>query len=546
MTTAADLNRTKMTATQAVMRNATLSESDKRQHIQTIQKLARDAGLDDAIKIARMEEVAGAAASGGAGGISKAGGGGGDNHETDASSDTGSTGSSSDDDASSISSADVGKAKMKATQDIMRNTTLNQAEKPGLIRRVQAVAADDSLSNSVKVRRMQNLAEGKDEEEGDNTNTSDEGSDADGSDVSDADVAKAKMKATQDIMRNTALNQAEKPQLIRKVQAVASDSALSNGAKVQQMEQLAEGKDDAASASSPSSSQPSSPPKDVSDADVNKAKMEATQKIMRDTALNQAEKPKMIREVQAICSDGSLDNGTKVDRVQDILDKAGGAASSPPSSSAADDSDVAKKSAAPDVGEEKEAEDDDDDDEPVEDVDLTAFKSEVIQGLIKNRSIPGEEKQAKIRAAHAVVLNRTYDDFEKIRRLRKIQKGKDVVEPIGESVFAPLPEAGAMAAAPEEAPAPTAGHGTADERLRAKMSGGAGGGAQAGVSTNSTANDRLRAKMQGGAAAGGGAGGAAPGVSVGSTANDRLRGKFSILCFHISPSAFPPLNRILP
>ena len=542
MTTAADLNRTKMTATQAVMRNATLSESDKRQHIQTIQKLARDAGLDDATKIARMEEVAGAAASGGAGGISKDGGGGGDNHETDASSDTGSTGSSSDADASSTSSADVGKAKMKATQDIMRNTSLNQAEKPGLIRKVQAVAADDSLSNCLKVRRMQNLAEGKDEEEGGNTNTSDGESDADGSGVSDADVAKAKMKATQDIMRNTTLNQAEKPQLIRKVQAVASDSALSNGAKVQQMQQLAEGKDDG-SAASPSSSQPPSPPKDVSDADVNKAKMEATQKIMRDTALNQAEKPKMIREVQAICSDGSLANGTKVDRIQGILTKAGGAASSASASPAAgDDADVAKKSAAPDVGEEKVAEaDDDDDDEPVENVDLTAFKSEVIQGLIKNKSIPGEEKQAKIRAAHAVVLNRTYDDFEKIRRLRKIQKGKDVVEPIGESVFAPLPEAGAMAAAPEEAPAPTAGHGTADERLRAKMSGGAGGGGpQAGVSTNSTANDRLRAKMQGGASTGGGAGGAAPGVSVGSTANDRLRGKFSTLCFHLLPSSFPP------
>ena len=542
--TAADLNRTKMTATQAVMRNATLSESDKRQHIQTIQKLARDAGLDDATKIARMEDVAASAASGGGGGLNK-GGSGGDNHETDASSDTGSTGSSSAaDSSSSVSSADVGKAKMKATQDIMRNTTLNQAEKPGLIRKVQAVAADDSLSNSVKVRRMQNLAEGKEDDEGDdNTNTSDEGSDADGGDVSDADVAKAKMKATQDIMRNTTLNQAEKPQLIRKVQAVASDSALSNGAKVKQMQQLAEGKGDA-SASSPSSSQPSSPPKDVSDADVNKAKMEATQKIMRDTALNQAEKPKMIREVQAICSDASLDNGTKVDRIQDILNKVEGA----PSSAAKDDADVAKKSAAPDVGEEEEAEDDDDDDdEPVEDVDLTAFKSEVIQGLIKNKSIPGEEKQTKIRAAHAVVLNRTYDDFEKIRRLRKIQKGKDVVEPIGESVFAPLPEAGAMAAAPEEAPAPTAGHGTADERLRAKMSGGAGGGgAQAGVTTNSTANDRLRAKMQGGAAAGGGAGGGAPGVSVGPTANDRLRGKFSILCFHLSPSAFPPLNRILP
>ena len=272
---------------------------------------------------------------------------------------------------------------------------------------------------------------------------------------------------------------------------------------------------------------------------------------MRDTTLNQAEKPRMIREVQAICADGSLDNATKVDKIQGILnDKGtGGAASSSPSSSPATADEDAKKSAAPDVGEEKvaeDSEDDDDDDEPVEDVDLTAFKSEVIQGLIKNKSIPGEEKQAKIRAAHAVVLNRTYDDFEKIRRLRKIQKGKDVVEPIGESVFAPLPEAGAMAAAPEEAPAPTAGHGTADERLRAKMSGGAGGGAQAGVSTNSTANDRLRAKMQGGAAAGGGAGGAAPGVSVGSTANDRLRGKFSILCFHISPSAFPPLNRILP
>ena len=250
----------------------------------------------------------------------------------------------------------------------------------------------------------------------------------------------------------------------------------------------------------------------------------------------------MIRDVQAICSDGSLDNSTKVDRIQEILNKAGGAASSPSSSGAVDLSDVVKKSAAPVVGEEKEAEDDDDDDddaEPVENVDLTAFKSEVIQGLIKNKSIPGEEKQAKIRAAHAVVLNRTYDDFEKIRRLRKIQKGKDVVEPIGESVFAPLPEAGAMTAAPEEAPAPTAGHGTADERLRAKMSGGAGGGAQAGVSTNSTANDRLRAKMQGGAAAGAAAGGgAAPGVSVGSTANDRLRGKFVSVCFHFSTSAF--------
>ena len=256
---------------------------------------------------------------------------------------------------------------------------------------------------------------------------------------------------------------------------------------------------------------------------------------MRDTALDQAAKPRMIREVQATCADASLDNGAKVDRIRDIVSSKAG----PPSPSAAaaaaapstDDAD-AKKSPA-DLGEEKEAEaddDDDDDDEPVDDVDLTAFKSEVIQGLIKNKGIAGEEKQAKIRAAHAVVLNPTYEDGEKIRRLRKIQRGKAVVEPIGESVFAPLPVPGAPSLAPpEEVAAPTASDGTADERLRAKMSGGAGGagggGGQAGVTTNSTANDRLRAKMQGGAAAGGAAGGVAPGVSAGSTANDRLRGK---------------------
>ena len=54
-----------------------------------------------------------------------------------------------------VADADVAKAKMKATQDIMRNTTLNQAEKPALIRRVQAVSADTDLGNGAKVRQMQ-------------------------------------------------------------------------------------------------------------------------------------------------------------------------------------------------------------------------------------------------------------------------------------------------------------------------------------------------------------------------------------------------------
>ena len=560
MPATADLNRTKMSATQSVMRNTSLTESAKRSHIQSIQRLARDAGLDDAEKVARMEEVAAAAAAGGVGVAAK--GGEADEEDTGSSTDERSSSSASTDDNdndnsddSSVSTADVGKAKMKATQDIMRNTSLNQAEKPGLIRKVQAVAADDKLSPEAKVRRMRNLADGRDEDEGAQVGGNDDAADSDSADadVSDADVAKAKMRATQDIMRNTTLDQAEKPALIRKVQAVSADANLANLAKVAQMQRLAEGKDggDApgSSSSSSSSSSPSSSPaptRDVSDADVNKAKMEATQKIMRDTSLNQAEKPKMIREVQAACADGSLDNGAKVDKIQGIVSKAGTPSPSTAAAAAAsstEDTD-AKKSPA-DLGEEKEAEagDDDDDDEPVDGVDLTAFKSEVIQGLIKNKGIAGEEKQAKIRAAHAVVLNRTYDDGEKIRRLRKIQRGKDVVEPIGESVFAPLPVPGApVLAAPEEVAAPTAGNGTADERLRAKMSGGAaggGGGGQAGVTTNSTANDRLRAKMQGGSAAAGGgaAGGAAPGVSVGSTANDRLRGKLFLLffSFYIGP-----------
>ena len=547
----ADLNRTKMAATQAVMRHTSLTESAKRQHIRTLQQLARDAGLDDASKIRRIEEVAAAVAAGGAGGaggVETGKGGAADDGEDTGSSTTderssssslASSGGNDDSDDTSVSSADVNRTKMQATQDIMRNTSLNQAEKPNLIRKVQAVAADDALSPEAKMTRMRSLANGRDEDAGAQVGGGN-GDDDKEADVPASDVAKAKMKATQDIMRNTTLNQAEKPALIRRVQAVSADRDLGNGAKVRQMQRLAEGNDGAATAtaigsSSSSSSSPAPTTRDVSDADVNRAKMEATQTIMRDTALDQAAKPRMIREVQATCADASLDNGAKVDRIRVIVSSKAG----PPSPSAAaaaaapstDDAD-AKKSPA-DLREEKEAEandDDDGDDEPVDDVDLTTFKSEVIQGLIKNKGIAGEEKQAKIRAAHAVVLNPTYEDGEKIRRLRKIQRGKAVVEPIGESVFAPLPVPGAPALAPpEEVAAPTAGNGTADERLRAKMSGGAGGagggGGQAGVTTNSTANDRLRAKMQGGAAAGGAAGGAAPGVSAGSTANDRLRGK---------------------
>ena len=532
-----------MSATQAVMRNTSLTESAKRQHIRTLQQLARDAGLDDAAKIARMEEVVAAVAGAGVGAVTGKGGAADDGEDTGSSTDERSSSSSASSSAdgdndnssvSSVSSADVNRTKMQATQDIMRNTSLNQAEKPNLIRKVQAVAADDALSPAARVTRMRSLAEGA-QVGGGSGSDADAEAEADAA-VADADVAKAKMKATQDIMRNTTLNQAEKPALIRRVQAVSADKELANGAKVRQMQQLAEGNDrgDAPAATATGSSS-SAPTRDVSDADVNRAKMEATQNIMRDTALDQAAKPRMIREVQATCADASLDNGAKVDRIRDIVSSKAG----PPSPSAAaaaaapstDDAD-AKKSPA-DLGEEKEAEaddDDDDDDEPVDDVDLTAFKSEVIQGLIKNKGIAGEEKQVKIRAAHAVVLNPTYEDGEKIRRLRKIQRGKAVVEPIGESVFAPLPVPGAPALAPpEEVAAPPAGNGTADERLRAKMSGGAGGagggGGQAGVTTNSTANDRLRAKMQGGAAAGGAAGGVAPGVSAGSTANDRLRGK---------------------
>ena len=70
-------------------------------------------------------------------------------------------GNGDDDKDADVPDSDVAKAKMKATQDIMRNTTLNQAEKPALIRRVQAVSADRDLGNGAKVRQMQQLAEGK-------------------------------------------------------------------------------------------------------------------------------------------------------------------------------------------------------------------------------------------------------------------------------------------------------------------------------------------------------------------------------------------------
>ena len=255
------------------------------------------------------------------------------------------------------------------------------------------------------------------------------------------------------------------------------------------------------SPTSSASSAASTSASNASDAEVGKTKMTATQAIMRNTALDQSEKQRRIREAQRIAADPSLSNDHKVRMLQETAaaapDGGGAKPPSPPSPSPPREDTNKALPFAPDVGEEKEEEKDYDekeagDDPSLANVDLTAFKSEVIQGLIKDKGMAGEEKKKRIQTAHAIMRDESLEDTQKVKRLMQVQQGKDVQVPIGDSVFAPPPAA-----------APEVGHGTStpDERLRAKMAGGAaGGGGGAGV--NERVNRKRASTCQDGAGTG--------------------------------------------
>ena len=359
------------------------------------------------------------------------------------------------------------------------------------------------------------------------------------SDASSADVNQATVAANQTFIKNATLDQSEKRRRTQEAQSIGSDAWLSNSEKMLRLQEIVDTKVGAAGAvsgasrASPASCEPAasdmSPASKVSDADVSKTNFAVTQALMRNTALEQADKSKRIRETQRIASDSSLSNGEKVRLLQDIADAAREEAGSGKLAPSPPPVEHAKMSAAfaPYVREEKEKEKvyekNGADADANADVDLATFKSEVIQGLIKDKAIAGEQKKKRIQIAHVIMRDESLTDSQKVDRLMQVKQGKDLEVPIGDSVFAPPP---AVIAPPGAA----VGHDSSspDERLRAKMAGGAGaasGGVGARVTGGATANQRLRAKMmqgQGGAATAS----AHSGVSArNATANDRLRGK---------------------
>ena len=249
---------------------------------------------------------------------------------------------------------------------------------------------------------------------------------------------KAKMTATQTVIKNTAMDEGSKRKKIQSINKIATDDSLDVEEKISMLNDIAAGKEPRqkkkkapaaaphpAAAPAQPSAKPTKPAAGKKAADLtpeqtkalNKAKMLATQAVIKNTTMDESDKRKKIQTINKINSDDSLDVEDRISMLGDIADGkdpvAPTARGPPPTKKSSKP--AAKKKAA--------------DLTPEETKSLNRAKMLAVQSVIKDAKMGEDDKRKKIQLINSITGHEYLDVSDKINKLNDLAAGKEVKDP---------------------------------------------------------------------------------------------------------------------
>ena len=247
---------------------------------------------------------------------------------------------------------------------------------------------------------------------------------------------KAKMTATQTVIKNTSMDEGSKRKKIQSVNKIATDDSLDVDEKISMLNDIAAGKEPRPKKKAPAPAPAPAPTPKVSSkpaagagkkaaADLspeqtkalNKAKMVATQAVIKNTSMEEGDKRKKIQTINTINTDESLDVEDRISMLGDIAngkDPVAPTARGPPP--AKKPSKAAAKKKAADLS-------------PEETKSLNRAKMLAIQSVIKDTKLGEDNKRKKIQLINSIAGHEYLDAAEKIGRLNDLAAGKQVKDP---------------------------------------------------------------------------------------------------------------------
>ena len=247
---------------------------------------------------------------------------------------------------------------------------------------------------------------------------------------------KAKMTATQTVIKNTSMDEGSKRKKIQSVNKIATDDSLDVDEKISMLNDIAAGKEPRPKKKAPApapapaptpktSSKPAAGAGKKAAADLspeqtkalNKAKMVATQAVIKNTSMEEGDKREKIQTINKINTDESLDVEDRISMLGDIAngkDPVAPTARGPPP--AKKPSKAAAKKKAADLS-------------PEETKSLNRAKMLAIQSVIKDTKLGEDNKRKKIQLINSIAGHEYLDVTEKTGRLNDLAAGKQVKDP---------------------------------------------------------------------------------------------------------------------
>jgi len=247
---------------------------------------------------------------------------------------------------------------------------------------------------------------------------------------------KAKMTATQTVIKNTSMDEGSKRKKIQSVNKIATDDSLDVDEKISMLNDIAAGKEPRPKKKAPApapapaptpktSSKPAAGAGKKAAADLspeqtkalNKAKMVATQAVIKNTSMEEGDKREKIQTINKINTDESLDVEDRISMLGDIAngkDPVAPTARGPPP--AKKPSKAAAKKKAADLS-------------PEETKSLNRAKMLAIQSVIKDTKMGEDNKRKKIQLINSIAGHEYLDVTEKTGRLNDLAAGKQVKDP---------------------------------------------------------------------------------------------------------------------
>jgi len=245
----------------------------------------------------------------------------------------------------------LNKAKIQATQTIIKSTLMNENEKRQKIQSANKIVTNDSFDVQEKIRMLKDIAAGKepgglppapatkasprpkttatDQAPGkpDNPAKSASQKAADLTPEQTKTLNKAKMLATQAVIKNASMNEGGKREKIQTINNINSDDCLDVEEKISMLKDIADGKDPVPPAAKAPTQTPvaaKSSKKKTTELTpeqtkaLNKAKMLATQAVIKSSSMAEDTKRKKIQMVNRIVSHEYLEVSEKISRLKDV------------------------------------------------------------------------------------------------------------------------------------------------------------------------------------------------------------------------------------